>query len=110
MYNCDPETKECITALQACHAACLQFATFDCLEGGILQVEANRIRLMLDCAEICQTAANFLIRDSDHYLRVCREAAVICEDLSSVCCKITTMKRVLVACNNCVSACRAIDS
>ena len=106
MYDLEPETKTCVAALQACHATCLQFATFDCMQGNYPRVGPNQFRLMLDCAELCQTAANFLIRDSDHYLRVCREALVICEDLASDCRKFPGMEAILAACDECVSACR----
>ncbi len=64
--------------------------------------------LMLDCSEMCQTAANFLIRDSDHYLRICREAAEICADLMSRCEKVDGMESVISECGKCVAACRIV--
>lgn len=107
MFYEDQEAERCIDALQACYAVCMRSVSYGYVkESGPLQEE--HVRLMIDCAEMCQTAANFLIRESDHYLRICREAAEICKDLVSSCEGVDGMEGILSICDECVSACRVI--
>lgn len=103
----DREAERCIDALQACYAACMRNVSYgNVKKSGPIQEE--HVRLMLDCAEMCQTAANFLIRESDHYLRICREAAEICKDLASSCEGVDGMDGIRSTCDECVSVCRVI--
>jgi hypothetical protein len=105
MLEDDPYAEICVRALRACHDICLRAATVDRLMISGLPVPANHIRSMLDCAEICQVAANFLVRDSDNYVRICYEAAVICRELASMSEKFDNNMNVVAACNACASAC-----
>src|SRR4051794_22134048 len=74
----DPEMQQCIENCQTCHTLCLQMITH-CLDQGGAHAEAAHIRLLLDCAEICQTSANFMLRNSDLHAETCRACAVICQ-------------------------------
>ncbi len=61
--NMTPDTEAhkklqaCIYACSQCHETCLHTAMTHCLETGGEQVEAGHFRLMMSCAEICQTAS-----------------------------------------------------
>jgi hypothetical protein len=52
------EMQTCIQACQECHNECLMHASQHCLEVGGKHVEPKHFRLMLSCAEICQTSAD----------------------------------------------------
>ena len=65
MPHMDAAMQECIRNCQECHATCLHMATNHCLEMGGKHVEPEHLRLMLACAEICQTSANFMLMGSD---------------------------------------------
>ena len=57
---------------------CYEMAINHCLDTGGKHVEPAHLRLMLDCAEICQTSANFRLNGSDlHHLTcgVCAEVS-----------------------------------
>lgn len=61
----------CIDACSHCHQTCLHTAMIHCLVIGGKHVEANHFRLMINCAEICQASANFMLSGSDFHKKVC---------------------------------------
>src|SRR5205814_907065 len=65
-----PEMRQCIQECQSCHSSCLETVTH-CLRKGGRHAEEGHIRLMLDCVEICQTSADFMLRGSDLHTRTC---------------------------------------
>ncbi len=57
-----------------------------CLRMGGKHAEPGHIRMIMDCAEICQTSANFMLRGSDfqgYTCSVCSEACRICSQSCS---------------------------
>jgi len=80
-------------------------ATNHCLEMGGAHVEPEHFRLMLDCAEICQTAANFMLRSSKHHPHVCAECADVCEDCAKSCEAVGDMDDCVAACRRCAQTC-----
>jgi hypothetical protein len=77
MQHTNTEMQNCIHDCTHCAQTCLSMASMHCLEVGGAHVESRHFRLMLDCAEICQTAANFMLRGSSHHTHVCAECADI---------------------------------
>jgi hypothetical protein len=61
-----------------CHDICTETITH-CLEMGGDHAEPSHIWLLLDCAEICQTSANFILRMSDFHGQICGVCAEVCE-------------------------------
>lgn len=68
---------KCLENCWACHRVCLGTIT-QFLEMGGEQAQLSRIRLLRDSAEICQTTANFLIRNSEMQAVICSACAEIC--------------------------------
>src|SRR3546814_11286458 len=77
MPHTDPEMKQCMDACHECHVMCLTMAMTHCLEMGGKHTEPAHMKLMLDCAQICSVALEFMARDSDHHKHICRECAEI---------------------------------
>ena len=100
-----PEMQECITHCQTCHATCLQMLASHCLEVGGKHVEAKHVKLMLDCIQISQTSADFMLRGSDHHAHVCRECAEICRACAESCDEIGDMEDCVAACRACAESC-----
>src|SRR5687767_11865512 len=75
---------ECIQNCTECNHVCLETVTF-CLKLGGTHAEPAHIRLLLDCAEICQTSANFMIRGSDLHAHTCGTCAEVCERCAEDC-------------------------
>jgi hypothetical protein len=68
-HDLSEEMLHCIEVCSDCHKACLQTVPYCLQTGG--HAEPNHIRLMMDCAEICQTSANFMLRGSDTRAYLC---------------------------------------
>ncbi len=96
----------CIEACNHCHQVCLQTAMNHCLEAGGKHVEAEHFRLMMNCAEICQTSANFQLSSSPFHRRVCEVCAEVCEACAVSCEKIGGMDECVKACRVCAESCR----
>lgn len=47
--------------------------------------EDAHIQLLLDCAEICQTSANFMLRGSELHGRTCAVCADACQRCAASC-------------------------
>jgi hypothetical protein len=104
----EQEMHTCIANCLNCHSICLTTVTH-CLETGGRHAEAAHIQLMLDCAEICQTSANFMLRGSDLYSRTCAICAGICERCARDCELFgddAYMRACAEACRRCAETCK----
>ena len=108
-HNLDDEMLACIEVCLDCHKACLQTIPY-CLQQGGVHAEANHIRLMMDCSEICQTAANFMLRGSDLHVHTCGACAEICDRCAADCEHMsaddTRMAACAEMCRRCAEMCR----
>mgnify|MGYP001121615838 CR=1 FL=1 len=96
----------CIEACENCHRTCLAMAMTHCLTLGGKHVEPVHFRLMQNCAEICQTAANFMLSDSPLHAQVCGVCASVCEACGDSCARIGDMSDCVDACRRCAESCR----
>lgn len=110
MHQLPSELRRCIEECQNCHSVCLSTASVHCLEVGGQHVSPKHFRLMLDCAEICETSANFMLRNSQHHAIVCRVCAEICEACAKSCQEIGDMDECVDACRRCAESCRMMAS
>ncbi|MGZ4959368.1 MAG: four-helix bundle copper-binding protein [Methylomonas sp.] len=95
----------CIEACSHCHQVCQQTAMNHCLETGGNHIKPNHFRLMISCAEICQTAANFQLSGSAFHHRVCEVCTEICEACATDCEKLGGMDECVAACKACAESC-----
>jgi hypothetical protein len=102
----NPEMRKCIDACQKCHNVCLHTAIAECLETGGKHMEPAHFRLMADCVEICQTAANFMLRGSHFHDQSCQLCAAICEACARSCEQMDGMSDCVHACRHCAETCR----
>jgi hypothetical protein len=104
--------QECIDNCSNCHAACLETVIY-CLQKGGHHAEESHVRLLLDCAEICQTSANFMLRASDLHPRTCGVCAEVCERCAAECERLgddAQMKACAQACRICADSCRRMSA
>ena len=104
----DERMRDCIAACIDCGTICLATVSH-CLEKGGKHAEPSHIRLLLDCAEICQTSANFMTRRSELHARTCSTCAEVCDDCATGCEQMTgdpQMKACAEACRRCAESCR----
>lgn len=108
MPQISQEMRDCIQECQSCHAVCIETVTH-CLQKGGQHAEAEHIRLLLDCVEICQTSANFMLRGSDLHVHTCAACAEVCERCAEDCERMADddmMRRCAEACRRCAESCR----
>ena len=98
----------CIAECERSKRACLETARY-CLEKGGSHAKAAHVRLLLDCAEICQTTANFMLRGSPLHGTVCESCAEICDRCAESCEAFqeeATLKSCAEVCRTCAKSCR----
>ena len=104
------DMRKCIEACQSCHEICLE--TIDhCLTQGGKHAAPDHIRTLTDCAQICETSADFMIRGSDLHRHICHACAEICEQCAISCEKLpgAEMKICAEECRRCADECRAMS-
>ena len=104
-HNMSPEMEQCMKDCHHCHLTCLHMAATHCLELGGKHTEPSHMRVMLDCAEICQTALNFMARSSAQHAAVCRACAEICRACADSCEQLGDMQECVEACLKCAESC-----
>jgi hypothetical protein len=106
----DAKMDACIEDCLDCHRTCVETLSY-CLQQGGKHAEAEHVTLMLDCAEMCQTAANFMMRMSPLHERTCLTCAEICERCAADCASFDdeTMRLCADACASCAESCREMS-
>jgi len=77
-----------------------------CLELGGKHVEPQHFRLMMNCAEICRTTADFMLSSSSMHARICAACAEVCEACAQSCEQVGNMQECVQACRRCATSCR----
>jgi hypothetical protein len=98
--------QQCVDDCLRCYQTCLHEAMTHCLETGGKHVEPTHFRLMLNCAELCRTAADFMLSDSPLHGRVCAACAEVCDACARSCEQVGDMNDCVSACRNCADSCR----
>lgn len=95
----------CIDDCLKCHVSCLSMATGLCLTKGGVHAAPAHIRIMLDCAQICATTADFMVRASEYHASICLLCAGICEACAKSCAGMPGMEACLAMCQACAKSC-----
>jgi hypothetical protein len=82
-----------------------------CLEKGGRHAAAPHITLLLDCSEICRTAADFMLRKSPLHARACEVCAEVCDRCEESCESFggeadELMRDCARICRSCAEVCR----
>lgn len=104
----DQTLQDCVEECQRCHSVCFQTAMVSCLERGGDHIDPEHFRLMLNCAEICQTAANFMLSGSPLHGTVCLACAEICDACAKSCERLGDMQQCVGICRSCADRCRSM--
>jgi hypothetical protein len=108
----DPAVRRCIDDCVRCHDVCLSTLPY-CLEQGGPHAGEAHITLLLDCANICQTASEFMLRGSDEHGRICAACAAICERCAEACDQFAgddVMHACAENCRACADSCEEMAS
>lgn len=106
MHHQHSDMQACIDECLRCHQTCLGMVSHHCLEAGGKHVEAQHMRIMLACAEICRASAAVMLIGVEQHGKVCAACAEICEDCARSCEAIGGMDACVEACRRCAESCR----
>jgi hypothetical protein len=101
------EMKAAIEACQACHDACMETTAKLRMRG---PGDEGQIGALLDCAELCRLAANFLARDSPLHAMACALCADACQRAARDCERVDdeAVRRTAEACRRTADRCRRL--
>ena len=91
------EIQQCIENCSECHQLCLA-TVYHCMELGGNSALPGQITLLLDCAESCQTNANFLLRNSELQGLTAALCADSCTRCAQACERLANGDRQLLDC------------
>src|SRR5687768_12726278 len=77
--------KKCKELCWSCRTHCRETLVHHCLEKSGEHVEKDHVKLMLDCIQMCQTAADFMDRHSVLHAYTCDTCATVCEACAESC-------------------------
>lgn len=107
-----PMTAEtCIESCWRSHVMCLETERY-CIEKGGVHAMPKHLILLADCAEMCQKAANSLIRRSSQHAAVCIACAELCDACAQECEAFKDDERMLQCAKtarDCSSHCREMS-
>jgi hypothetical protein len=100
--------QRCIDECDSCRRVCLSAVAHGLHQGG-RHAEPSHITTLLDCVDMCATAANFMLRDSRMHRRTCELCAEVCNACAKSCEGFRdddTMRRCAEECRRCAESCR----
>jgi hypothetical protein len=105
----DDSVKSGVMKMMECYKVCTKTINH-CLEMGGEHASPQHINLLMDCAKMCQTAADFAIRQSENHPAVCGVCADIYEQCADQCEEMAgddeEMKKCAQVCRECAEECR----
>jgi len=103
---------DCVQECRDCAQICAETIQH-CLQKGGKHADPAHIKLLMDCVEICETSASFMIRGSEHHDVTCGACAEICKACAESCEKMADdpqMKKCAEACRRCADSCAQMSA
>ena len=100
--------EDCIEKCLNCYKSCTE-TIVHCLDMGGKHSESSHIGTMMDCAEICNMSADFMLRDSNMSASICETCAKICDICAEDCRSFkddVEMMQCADVCVACAESCR----
>ncbi len=112
-HHTNENMSKCVQLCRDCHAMCTQTITH-CLKLGGRHATPDHIRLLVDCAQMCATSADYMLRESPFHDQLCR----LCSDLCTLCAKDCEqvaggdqmVKQCIEMCRRCAESCDRMAS
>jgi hypothetical protein len=101
------EVQQCLDDSLDCYKTCSK-TIINCLAMGGKHAKSEHINLLMDCTKICNTNADFIMRNSTYYPQTCGICADICDECGDECDKFDEdfMKECGEMCRRCAESCR----
>ena len=100
---------ECIASCTDCHQVCVETISAGVQRGGD-HAHLLHLRLLMDCATVCDATRDLMLRSSDFAHQMCGLCASVCERCAASCERVggEDMRRCADACRRCAQSCRAM--
>jgi hypothetical protein len=112
-HHTDDEMQKCIQLCRDCHAMCTQIIAH-CLKLGGRHAAPDHIRLFQDCAQMCATAADYMVRESPFHNQVCQLCSDLCKQCGKDCEQVAgddqVLKQCIAMCRKCAGSCERMSS
>jgi len=112
-HHMSEEMRRCIQLCQDCHATCIQMISH-CLKLGGQHAAPDHIRLLMDCAQLCTTTADFMARESLIHDRTCSLCSEICRLCAESCERVAGDDQSVTQCSElclrCAESCNRMAS
>lgn len=112
-HHTDDEMKKCIQLCRDCQAMCTQTIAH-CLKLGGRHAAPDHIRLLVDCAQMCATATDYMLRESPFHDRICRLCSDLCKQCGKDCEQVAgddqMLKQCIEMCRKCAGSCERMAS
>lgn len=105
------DMEECIRNCSQCHQTCERMIEH-CLNKGGVHANPQHIKILIDCAQICQTSADFMLRNSHLHGATCRACAEVCEACAESCEQMNdddSMQACIDVCRKCADSCQKME-
>ena len=106
-----PEMRRCIEAASETYAVCTETLTYS-LDGHFDLADPRHLRLLIDCAEVCQTTQNALLRASELKQLLATVCVEACENVAESCRQLDPTDEQLAecaeVCTRCADYCREL--
>jgi hypothetical protein len=108
-FTASDEVRECLKDSLDCYQVCTE-TTIKCLAMGGKHSTLEHLNLLKDCAAICSTNADFILRNSTYYPQICGTTADICDECADTCDRFEDdfMRECANACRRCAESCREL--
>ena len=112
LKDISPALQICIQNCLDCYQICTR--TIDqCLTKGGQHSEAKHIKLLQDCADICNLSAKFMLRGSEFHSSTCGVCSEVCLACAKSCEAMKDsdeqMKACAEACQKCAASCQSMS-
>ena len=106
------EMIRCAKLCHECHTSCVELVPH-CLGSGGPHADPDHMILLLDCAQICETSADFMLRGSEEHVPMCAVCSRVCEACADSCEAIDPrdedMRRCAEMCRRCAVSCKEMS-
>lgn len=108
----DPALERCIADCFDCHRSCFETIQH-CLRTGGIHAQPPHIGLLLNCAELCQAGAQFMLTGSPFQNRVCQLCSEVCSACADDCERLGSddemMRKCAESCRRCAASCKVMS-
>ncbi|MCP1574252.1 uncharacterized protein YggL (DUF469 family) [Herbaspirillum rubrisubalbicans] len=98
----------CMQACQQCHDTCRK-AAFGISPAAAQELAADDVRLLVECAELCQLSANWQLAGSQYCRQICAVCAQVCRQCQDRCSDDAGLQECATACRRCAESCEAMS-